>query len=475
MTFTQHLTLCIACMLPLPALAQSAPPPPQAMQAQLRTWIADRLGPHAAAELRIRVRPEEDHVRLAVAAPAVTGDAEATAVLRPRGDGRWAADAIRIPAAIFALPGPSGSTEVSFNVGAQDSRAVIDPGLAAPSSLDLDLRDIGLTANGPGLHQAEHIGQVDLHARLTPRGDRLDFDQETMLRLWRSTSRLHGRSVAAAADSVQGSGHLGGLDHRRAEALLAAVAGLLATLPANLAAAQHGAPLPAPGRAAVLAWAGALRDGLTDAHGAETVSGLNIAVAGQGEAHVRQVRLAADFSAPDGMLHGWFDIGIDGLQISGLPQDQAALVPTRVVMHPTVTGVRLADLTALMLEATEPGTGDRLRNDAATLLLRRGVTLGMESMTMNLGPAMLSGHGHVSLDARDEYQLDAHFTATGFDTLMAQAAADPALHRSLPVLAIMRGFARPQGDRLVWDVEDHGGRLTVNGIPLSAGDQPDRR
>jgi hypothetical protein len=475
--FARRLALGLVLAAPPRVMAQPVPlPSPDAVAAQVRTWLADRLGPHAAADLRIHVTPDGDHLRIAAADPSVTGEAEAIAALRPGPDGRWVIDGIRIPAANFTLAGPRGPAHFAFSVGAQDSHAVVDPALAAPSGLDLDLSDMALTSNGPGLHQAEHVGRLAIHARLTPHGDHLDFDQQTTLAGWHSASRMGGKVATVAAEQVQASGHIGGLDHHHAEVLLAAVAGLLATLPADAAAAEHGAPLPAPARAAVLAWIDALRGPVADTHGAETVNGLTIAVAGQGEAHARQMRLAADFSAARGMVHGWFDVSIDGLHVNGLPKDEAALVPTRVALHPTVAGVRLADLTALMQEATEPGAGPgRLRNDAQTLLMHPGVTLGMESMTLVLGPATLFGHGHVTLTERDGYQIDAHFIATGFDALMAQAAGNPAMRRSLPVLAIMRGFARPEGNRLAWDVAEHNGALTVNGIPLSANDQADRR
>ncbi|HEY1933982.1 MAG TPA: hypothetical protein VGG99_18380 [Acetobacteraceae bacterium] len=478
----RRLALGIALAVPLHAMAHPAapqpgpPPSPDAAAAQVQAWLAERLGPHAAADLRIHVTPEDDHLRVAAADPLVSGEAEATAALRPGPNGRWVMDRIRIPAATFTLPGPRGPAAYAFSIGAQDSHAVVDPALAAPSSLDLDLSDMGLTSNGPGLHQAEHVGRLAVHARLTPHGDRLDFDQQTTLAGWHSASRVSGKVATVAADQVQASSHIGGLDHRHAEALLAAVAGLLATLPADAAAAERGAPLPAPAHAAVLAWIDALRGPVADTHGAETVNGLTVTVAGQGEAHVRQMRMAADFSAARGLVHGWFDVSIDGLHVSGLPKDEAALVPTRIALHPTVAGVRLADLTTLMQEATEPGASpDRLRNDAQTLLMHPGVTLGMESISLTLGPATLFGHGHVTLTEHDGYAIDAHFIATGFDTLMAQAATNPAMRRSLPVLAVMRGFARQEGNRLAWDVTEHNGALTVNGIPLSANDQADSR
>jgi hypothetical protein len=477
--FAQRLAFCIALIAPVPAIAQPAPPPaPEALGMQLKNWLADRLGPHVAANLRIHVTPEDDHDRVAIADRA-TGDAETTALIRAAGDGHWLIDDILIPSTRFALPGDHGTVDFLFKAGAQNSRARIDPSLASPSSLDLDVHDLRLTGRGTHVRQEEQLDHLEVHARLSPRGDVFDVDHQAMLTGWRSASRRDGTpAIAVAADQVQSNGHIGGLDHFRADALLATVAGLLVTLPADVAAMRGGSPPPPAVRAALATWMDALSGPATDAHGEETLGGLHIAVEGQGDASVRRLHLATNVRAPHGLVQGWLEIGIDGLQIGGLPPGAAALVPTHVALRPTVAGVRLADLTNLILEATEPGADpNRLQADAEALLARRGVAVGLDSLNVNLGPATLSGHGLATTIAHDDYRADAHFTATGFDALMAEAARNPSLQRSLPVLAVMRGFARPQGDRLVWDVVARNDVLTVNGIPLSSrgDDHGDRR
>ncbi len=479
MLFAQRLAFCIALIAPVPAIAQPAPPPaPEVLGRQLQDWLADRLGPHVAANLRIHVTPEDDHDRVAIADRA-TGDAETTALIRAGVDGQWLIDDIRIPSTRFALPGDHGTVDFLFKAGAQNSAARVDPSLASPSSLDLDVHDLSLTGHGTHVRQEEQLDHLDVHARLSPHGDRFDFDHQAMLSGWRSASRQGGTpAIALAADQVQSNGHITGLDHFRADALLATVAGLLVTLPADVAARQGGPPLPPAVRAALTTWMDALSGPATDARGEEMIGGLHIAIDGQGEASARQLHLTADVRAPHGLVQGWLEIGIDGLRVGGLLPGAAALVPTHVALRPTVAGVRLADLTNLILEATDPGADpDRLQADAEALLARRGVAIGLDSLSVNLGPATLSGHGLVTFPGPDDYQAEAHFTATGFDALMAEAAGNPSLQRSLPVLAVMRGFARPQGDRLVWDVVARNDTLTVNGIPLSArrDDHGDRR
>ena len=55
----------------------------------------------------------------------------------------------------------------------------------------------------------------------------------------------------------------------------------------------------------------------------------------------------------------------------------------------------------------------------------------------------------------------------GFDELTAQARTNPDLQQALPVLIMLRGLAKPDGERLVWDIVSDGPTVTVNGIDLS--------
>ena len=65
--------------------------------------------------------------------------------------------------------------------------------------------------------------------------------------------------------------------------------------------------------------------------------------------------------------------------------------------------------------------------------------------------------------------------AAGFDDLTVRARADPDLQQALPVLILLRGLAKPDGKRLVWDIVSDGPTVTVNGLDLSqlgGGDKP---
>ena len=75
----------------------------------------------------------------------------------------------------------------------------------------------------------------------------------------------------------------------------------------------------------------------------------------------------------------------------------------------------------------------------------------------------------------DAWHGEAHLIATGFDDLATQARTNPDLQQALPVLIMLRGLAKPDGERLVWDIVSDGPSVTVNGLDLSqlgGGDKP---
>ena len=134
--------------------------------------------------------------------------------------------------------------------------------------------------------------------------------------------------MAFGADRIEAHGRVDGIDRDHAAALLTAVSGLLATLP-PAAVAQHGdAAMSAPARAALRALIEATRGVITGMQGEETIEGLHVAFAGQGEATVRHVRIGVDGAAPDGMLHAGFDIALDGMAAQDVPAQAEVIDPT---------------------------------------------------------------------------------------------------------------------------------------------------
>lgn len=486
------LVVCLALLLPVGAAAQTIDQESaRTLQQNLQTWFASQLGPDlGTTQLKLRVTAEDNHFRVALPFTDAAGDNEVNADVRPLDGGRWSVDALHLPAAsrfILRMPEPGGPpgdkvpTDFAISIGSQDSHAVLDPAFLSPAHFDIDLGNLGLVTDSAKQHQEQHIDRDVLHMTLEPHDGRVDLIEDGTVTGWRSASRVGDKpAVAFGADRIQAHGRMDGIDRDHASALLSAATSLLATLPPAAAAQRGDVAMSAPERAALRAFIVSLRGIITGVQGDETIDGMHIAVAGKGEALVRQLRFGVDGAAPDGMLHAGFDIALDGVVVQNLPPQATALMPHHLELRPTVAGVSLAGLTTLALEATDQDVDHaRLQADAAALLTHGGVTFGLDTLDMDVGPAGVHGRGQVLVTGPNEYQAEAHVTATGLDELMQQARGNPELQRALPFLAMARGFARPEGDHLVWDIIAGKNGLTVNGIelgnPRTEGHQPDKQ
>jgi hypothetical protein len=487
-----RLVLCLALLLPVGAVAQTIDQESaRTLQQTLQSWFAGLLGPDlGATQLKLRVAAENDHFRVVLPFTDAAGDNEVSADVRPLEGGRWQVDALHLPAAsrfILRMPEPGGppgdkvATDFALRIGSQDSHAVLDPAFGSPSRLDIDLGNLGLVTDSAKQHQEQHIDRDVMHMTLEPHDGRMDLVEEGTITGWRTASRVGDKpAVAFGADRIQAHGRMDGIDRDHASAMFSAATSLLATLPPAAAAQRGDTALSAPERAALRALIGSLRGIITGVQAEETIDGMHVAVAGKGEALVRQLRFGVDGAAPDGMLHAGFDIVLDGVVVQNLPPEAIALMPHHLELRPSVAGVSLADLTTLALEATDQDVDHaRLQDDAAALLTHGGVTFGLDTLDLDVGPAGVHGRGHILLTGANEYQAEAHVTATGLDDLMKQARGNPDLQRALPFLAMARGFARPEGDHLVWDIIAGKSGITVNGIelgnPNAERHQPDKR
>ena len=298
-------------------------------------------------------------------------------------------------------PGDKVPTEFALSIGTQASHAVFDPAFATASRLDVDLGNLGLVTTSPKQHQEQHIDRYVMQATLEPHDGRLDLVQQGTITGWRSASRVGDTpAVAFGADHIEAHGRIDGIDRDHAAALVDRGQRLARHVAPRRgdAARRRGAVAPRHARRCARS-SKSLRGIVTGMQGEETIEGLHIAVAGQGEATVRQVRLGIDGAAPDGMLHAAFDIALDGLAVQDLPPQATSLVPHHVELRPSVAGVSLAGLTALALEAT-----DQDADQAQDAGGRRGPAgawwrdAWAGYAGLDVGPAELHGQGHVAGD-----------------------------------------------------------------------------
>ena len=483
------LALCLALLLPAAAVAQPIDAAgAEALRHDLQSWFGGMLGPNlGAAEEQLRVTPEGDHFRIALPFADAAGQNAITADVRPLPDGQWSVDALRLPAAtrfMLHMPEPGGPpgaavpTRFDLRIGDQHSHALVDPALTAASRLSVDLAGVDLETDSRGQHQLQHLDRYTMQATLQPDRGRLDLLENSTIAGWRSASREGDKpAVGFGADRMLANFRIDGIDRAHGAAVMSAVSGLIATLPSAAAAQRGDMTLSAPERAALRALIEALRDIVTDVQGDESIDGVHVAVAGLGEVTVRHVSLGLAGAAPEGMLHATMNIGLNGLMAHDVPPAAMGLVPHHLTLQPSVSGVSMKALTTLALAATDQDVSSaQLQADTAALWAQGGLTVGLDAIDMDVGPATLHGRGSVQVTGPGDYMAHARITATGVDALIQQAAGNPDLQRAFPLIAMARGFARQEGDHLVWDIVAGPDGLTVNGVPIGPGrDHPDRR
>jgi hypothetical protein len=476
--------LCLLLLLPCGALADDiGPAQAQALQQQLTDWLAGLLGPGTTLpDLPLQITGEGDHYRATWPIPGLDsppGGAAVTASVQSLGGGRWAIEAIKLPEAVsftLTIPdtgdnGTSGPLKATITIGRQDSHAVIDPAIAGPSTLHLDLGDLAIATDSARQHQEQRIGRYDFETGLSPARDgRLDAAAEATVEGWETAARMaDGAAIAIGAQKMHALGRVDGVNRDKAAWLVSAMNGFLRALPPDVVEKHGKGDLPAPARAQLRALIGALPDLLSAVRLEETVDGLQIEVAGMGGLALQHAVLGFGGEAPDGNLHAWFEIALDGLRTPSLPPKMTAYLPHHIALRPSIAGVRTADLAKLALDATEADAGDdTLGPDIAAIFAHGGVDFGVETLSFDLGPAKVEGVGKLVVLSPDSWHGEARLFATGLDELTAQVRKDPELKQALPVLIMLRGLAKPDGDRLVWDIASEGMTVTVNGIDLSA-------
>jgi hypothetical protein len=448
------------------ARADTSPDQAQALAAQLRDWLHTMIGP-AAPVPDLSVAAAGDHFLLTVPIAVLGGpDKAITATLRPLDGGRWAADAIRLPAdtslttQVKPPPGQTGPVDMHIHatIAGQDSHAEIDPTMAGASTLVLGLRGIAVDGTAAGRVQSQRFDTYDQTLTWRPAaGNKLDIDEAGTAHGWKSAQEMpNGRAMATGAAQISGSVHVVGLDRSQA-ATLGPVLSALAAAPTP----ERNAKL----RALVVALHGLFTSVKFD----ETIDRMQIAVAGQGDAMIDRLHLGFDSATPDGTLATSLQVGVDGLALPALSPTAASLAPKHVQLGVSLAGLSADALNNLALAALAPGANaNTLAPQIDALFADPGKTgaprIGIDTLGFDLGPAQIEGHGSVVAISQSDVRGTARIAITGFDALTDRIGEDPQLQQALPFLILARGLARNEGNALIWDIVFTPTGLTVNGV-----------
>lgn len=479
----------LSCLVPLGLLlagparaADTTNEQAAALERQMRDWLAGTLGPDVPLPERpVRFAPEGDRYRLSVPLGGDGGPA-LTAMARQEAGGTWSVEAIRVPSpARFTLQVPvpiEGSPDKTrpapvdyiVSVAEQDSSARFDPSYATPSLLTNSFRGLELRARGAGQDQQTRIERYAGTSTLRPvREGRVDVIADATAEGYTATTVLpNGMDLKVEAAKLRSTGELNEVSRERAPQVLQALIRLLGAVTATLPAPGGQVPGgPGADAATLRALLAALQDVASGAQVEQTAEAMRLRVgpfAGSAERFVAGVGAIT----PGGMLNARMTLGMEGLDLSELPLGPyAALVPRRLLLRPTLSGVATADLMRLAQAASVPGAKAPER-ELAALFGRGGVTVGLESFALDIGRTAFTGMAALRAPTPDDLTAEGQVSATGFDALIETVKAIPDLASGLPALVFAKGIGRGAGDRLVWDITYRRGQVVVNGVDLAA-------
>lgn len=175
-----------------------------------------------------------------------------------------------------------------------------------------------------------------------------------------------------------------------------------------------------------------------------------------------------DGNAPQDALTASFALTLDGLTIPSLPPAFAGYIPSHFVIHPTVSNVSVGALTKLGMDATAPGSGNPPGADYAALFQHGGINFGFDQFGLDVADAKFTGTGAFNMPGPQTITGQAEISAQGLDALITRAQADPLLVQAVPVIIFLKGIAKTNAERSVWQVSLANGKVLVNGVDLSA-------
>jgi hypothetical protein len=449
-----------------------AAPSAESLQAQLREWMTGFTGPAAPGADQIEVEQDGDRYTVTMPIAGMKADDKdqengVTAHIHPLAGGAWSIDDVSLPtASTYQLTPPAGTMHIK--IGDQTTHGTYDPSYATKSAISTVMSNLDITVEG-GVKQTQHYDSYGINGTLTPRADgRLDLTETGDLKGMKVNGGKPGEPPTAfSADTLHLAATVNALNKDRIEPVMRATAQFTSAMMS--AAAQSGgaaAGLPGINKDALRALLGAMNDIAASAKVEESLDGLKVVTGTKDTLGIDHFALAFGGDAPGGILQIYLDIGMDGLVVASQPADQQAFIPRHLRIRPTLGGVGAADaLKILTMALDDDGSGSTLGPAMLALFAHGGVKLGVETLSVDIGPAKITGTGLVTAPAPvpDAIVGDAHLEATGLDELIAELQKNPDAAQVAGGLSMAKALGKPSGGKLVWDISYKGGNLLVNG------------
>jgi hypothetical protein len=460
------------------ARAQVSPENAQALEKQIHDWLSELIGPLVDVPDRpVTLEPKDDHYHVTLPlADALGGlgldapNATFTAEARPLPGDRWALDDIRIPNLKVQVPDgmPGGPLTWSMNIAEQHIRAVIDPDLATATTFDAEISGQTSTTEGQDGAHASAVEHYEAHSVWMPVGDgRVDILSTTDGEKMKASQIMpDGTPVNWSVGRLHGSMRI---DRVAAASFIAMIREAMNLAPMFTEAQQSGHLAPAA-RQRTKALLLQVRNLMGGVRTEESLEDLHVESSGL-SGSLRKLVIGFGAGADGGKIDFRLNLALDGVDSPAIPAGPLRqYLPQHVAIDPRLSGVPVEDATQLLMAAidSDQPDPDALQAQALALLKKSPVTVAIDHLDLDLGPAKLHGGGGVEISAPDRMTGDGTVSIVGLDALMKQAATVPDLKAALPVLIMLKGLGHQQGNTTTWRIRYAGDKVMVNDTDLSA-------
>ena len=458
------------------------------LAARLRAWMSGLVSQRVPipAEL-LSVTPAGENYKIAVPVPATAlrmtdaagqpAGALFTYLVRPIEGTRWRIEGMTLPASIVLAPEAADTLKGAMSVDeapvaeirirSQSASGVYDTAQTTESRLDYRMEGLSYVLRNMGQSGNSNVSVDRLSGTqlLTPSvSGGVDFKVDGMMEGYKTATehpasglmRLSARRVVVHMDAPG--------------VMTGQISGLLQNgfaLAMDAQAAGGAIQDPKAKRDGALKMMGLLKGLLRGLNVREALEGIDVEVAGQ-QVSLGKLMLAFGGEAPADRFSAFMEIGLDDLKIPTLPRQFAGLTPRSASMRPSVSNINLKALTALAEAATAPDADtDALQAQLLGLMTNGEVLLGIDVLNVDLGFASLQATGKGTFLSPVSGRAEARIAVTGFDAFMERARALPEAEQAIPALALIKGFGRSEGDKVVWDIRySETNQLLVNGVDV---------
>jgi len=470
---------------------------------QLQAWMASVVGPKLPIPADIlKVVPDGPRYRVNLPVPALAQFATMqdtagkptqsliSVALRPIEGTKWRVEALDLPsvitltpdgaaalqstAGVAPSPSPDAKPAAEMRIRAQSASGVFDTSQTTESRFEWKHEGIVYVARNMGA-RGEDRSTVDVSSgstTLRPNGSGgLTIRTDAVMEGYNALTNTAMGPMRMNMKRVRMVGELGALVTSQVTTIVQTVVGL----GMDAQAAKGADPKTADAKAREAANREGLRKVIAALKGImggltleETIEGIDIEVMGQkGSAAKLVFNLGG--GAPSDKFKAFLEVGLDDLKIPAVPPQYAELMPRSVVVRPSVGNIDVKALTALAEEASADNADTRaVEAKLQNLLTKGGTELGVDRLVIDLGFARLQASGAATMVAEDRFKGAGEVSMTGFDALMDRAQKLPEAGMAIPVLALLGGLAKTEGDKKIWRLtfsEDK--KVLVNGMDIT--------